>query len=76
MTVLMIVTAVGALFLGIYLGLPKRFDQSPEEIDKLLGKDGEHATVDRKETFISILHKRAQKGSDRRRTRTRRPFKF
>lgn len=76
MSVLMIVSMVAALLFGIYMGLPKRFEQTPDEIDKLLDKDGEHAKVDRKETVISILQKRAEKGSDRRRTRKRKPFQF
>lgn len=76
MSVLMVISMVAALGFGVYMGLPKRFEQTPEEIDKLLDRDGEHAKVDRKETFISILHKRAQKGSDRRRTRKRRPFQL
>ena len=76
-TLLLIFGALAAFALGIWLGLPRRFEQTPDEIDELLDKDGEHATVDRKETFISILHKRAQKGSDRRRrTRTRKPFQL
>lgn len=76
MTILIILSFVGAFALGIYLGMPRRFEQTPEEIDALLDKDGEHAKVDRKETVISILQKRAQKGSDRRRTRKRKPFQL
>lgn len=76
MTILTILSFVGALVLGIYLGMPRRFEQTPEEIDALLDKEGEHAKVDRKETVISILQKRAQKGSDRRRTRKRKPFQL
>lgn len=76
MTILIILSFVGALVLGIYLGMPRRFEQTPEEIDALLDKEGEHAKVDRKETVISILQKRAQKGSDRRRTRKRKPFQL
>jgi len=75
-TFLVILSLVGAFAFGIYLGRPRRFEQTPEEIDALLDRDGEHAKVNRKETVISILQKRAQKGSDRRRTRKRRPFQL
>jgi hypothetical protein len=76
MTLLLILGALAAFLLGIWLGMPRRFDQSPDEIEERLSKDGEHATVERKETVISIIQKRAQKGSDRRRTRKRRPFQL
>lgn len=76
MDLLVILSLVAAFGFGLWIGRPQRFDQSPEEIEERLSKDGEHATVDRRETVISILQKRAEKGSDRRRTRPRKPFRL
>jgi hypothetical protein len=78
MTILAIVGMVFALALGIYWGLPLRYQPSLEEIDKRLEEDGEHAKVKRHMTFLNLLQRKTEKGSDRRRnaSRTRRPFQY
>jgi hypothetical protein len=68
---------VAALGFGVYLGLPRRFDQSLEDIDRRLDERGEHAQVKRKTTFIGLMQRRLAKGSDRRRAASRRrPFRL
>lgn len=76
MTVLLVLGAVAALLVGVWIGMPGRFSQSQEEIEERLEQDGEHAKVRRRETFIGILQKKAQKGSDRRRGGGRSPFRL
>jgi len=74
---LYIVSGVVALGLGIYLGLPGRYEQSLDEIDRRLDEEGEHAKAERKATVITILQRKVQPGSDRRREAQRRkPFHF
>jgi hypothetical protein len=74
---LYIISGIVALALGIYLGLPGRYDQSLDEIDERLDQDGEHAKAERKNTVITILQRKVQSGSDRRRSASRRkPFHF
>jgi hypothetical protein len=68
---------VVALGLGVYLGLPGRFEQSVDEIDQRLDQDGEHAKVNRKETVLTVLQKRSERASDRRRAASsRKPFRL
>lgn len=78
MSVIGILGLVAALGFGIYWGLPTRYDQSVEEIDERLGKEGEHAKTRRHTTFLNLLQRKTQKGSDRRLTRSRgrRPFRY
>lgn len=78
MTVLGIIGMILALALGIYWGLPRRYDPSIEEIDKKLEEDGKHAKAKRHMTFLNLLQRKVQKGSDRRRGRgrSRRPFQY
>jgi hypothetical protein len=74
---LYVISGIIALALGVYLGLPGRFDQSLEEIDQRLDQDGEHAKVERKNTVVTILRQKVQPGSERRRSASRRkPFHF
>lgn len=67
---------VGAFLWGIWLGLPRRFEQPLDEIDQRLVESGEHKTVRRHPTFLNLLQKTVQRGSDRRQRarRTRKPF--
>lgn len=76
MSVLAILGMIAALAFGIYWGLPPRYDPSVEEIEKKLGEEGEHAKVKRHTTFLNLMQRKVQRGSDRRRSsrRTRRPF--
>jgi len=74
---LYIFSGIVALAFGVYLGLPGRYDQSLDDIDERLDQEGEHAKAERKNTVISILHRKVQPGSDRRRSTARRkPFNF
>lgn len=78
MTFLGILGMVAALAFGIYWGMPLRYTPPADEIDKRLEEDGEHQKVKRHMTFLNLLQRRVQKGSDRRRAkgRTRRPFQY
>jgi hypothetical protein len=78
MTLLGILGMVAALAFGIYWGMPVRYNQRPEEIEERLEKDGRHQKVKRHTTFLNLLQRKVQKGSDRRRTahRSRRPFQY
>lgn len=68
---------VAALGLGVYLGLPRRFDQSLEDIDRRLQEEGEHARVKRKTTIIGLMQRKLSRGSERRRAAARRrPFRL
>jgi hypothetical protein len=40
MLILKILGAVAALALGVWLGLPGRYESDPEEIDRVLGEEG------------------------------------
>lgn len=67
---------LGALGLGIWFGRPRRFEQHPEEIERLLSQKGQHKKVRRHATFINFIARKAQKGSDRRRRGSRKPFQL
>jgi hypothetical protein len=74
---LYVISGIVALAFGVYLGLPGRYDQSVDEIDERLDQEGEHAKAERKNTVITILQRKVQPGSDRRRSASRRkPFHF
>jgi len=65
------VVAVGV---GIWFGLPGKYDQSLDEIDERLNEPGKkHSTVKRRLTFINLM-KKEERGSKRRRS-SRTPFK-
>lgn len=78
LSILAILGMVAALGFGIYWGLPMRYEQRLDEIDERLGKDGEHQKAKRHMTFLNLLQRNVQKGSDRRlsRRRGRRPFRY
>jgi hypothetical protein len=67
---LSVVVAVGV---GVWLGLPGKYDQSLDDIDERLIEPGKkHGKVKKSLTFINLL-KKEERGSSRRRSRT--PFK-
>ncbi|MEX1257550.1 MAG: hypothetical protein WEG36_08035 [Gemmatimonadota bacterium] len=66
---------VAALAYGIWLGMPRRYEQPLEEIEERLSEEGEHQTVKRHFTFLNLLQKNVERGSHRRRRGSaRRPF--
>lgn len=72
------ISLVAAFLWGIWLGLPRRFDQPLDDIDQRLGEGGDHKTVRRYPTFLNLLQKTTQKGSERRQRarRTKKPFQL
>lgn len=75
MTWLFGIALLVAVGVGIWLGLPSRYDQSLDEIDERLGKTGmSHRKVKRRMTFINLMRKE-ERGSKRRRSSGRTPFK-
>lgn len=72
MLTLKILGGVAALLLGVWLGLPGRYERDLHEIDKVMEKGGrERKKVARMKTPLDWFRK-DPKGSDRR--RRRRPF--
>ena len=67
---------VGALGFGIWLGMPRRYEQSLDEIDQRLQEEGEHQRVRRHATFMSLMQRKVEKGSSKRQRSTRRPFQL
>ncbi len=67
---------IGAFAFGIWLGLPRRFDQPMEEIDRRLVEPGQHNKAKRHITFLNLLQRKREKGSDRRQRNTRTPFRM
>ena len=63
-----------ALAGGIWLGLPRRYEQSLDEIDQRLDEEGQHQKVRRHRTVFNLLQGNLERGSHRRRRRTGRPF--
>jgi hypothetical protein len=67
-------SVAAAVGVGIWFGLPAKYDQSLDEIDERLNEPGnKHRTVKRRLTFINLL-KKEERGSTRRRS-SRVPFK-
>jgi hypothetical protein len=67
MLTLKILLGVAALLLGIWLGLPGRYTQTPEDIDKAIERGGARRnTVKRHFTPLDWLRK-DQRGSEKRR---------
>ena len=65
-----------ALAFGIWLGLPRRYDQPLDEIDQRLEEGGEHQQVKRHRTVFGLLQTKLEKGSHSRRRRSRKPFRM
>jgi hypothetical protein len=76
MTWLISLSFVVALVWGIWLGLPRRYDQSLDEIDQRLEEDGQHQKVRRHRTVFNLLQKQVERGSHSRRRRSRKPFRM
>lgn len=79
MLILQILGGVVALAVGIYLGMPGRFEQPAEEIEKRLGQESQkHQKAKRHFTFINALARRtSERASDRRRREaSRKPFRL
>ncbi len=75
MLVLKILGALLALGLGVWLGRPGRYEQSQEEIDRLLSLPlSQHRRVRRSFTPLDWLRKDAR-ASERRHAMERRPFR-
>ena len=78
--VLQILGGVVALAVGIYLGMPGRFDQSLDEIEERLGEQStDHKRARRHFTFINALARDTrERGSERRRREAgqRKPFQL
>ncbi len=71
-----IVTLVAALGFGIWLGLPRRYDQSLDDIEERLSDpSGHHGKAKRHFTFLGFLQPRSDRARQRRR-RGRQPFKL
>jgi len=68
------ISLVLALAFGIWLGMPRRYDQPLDDIERRLGQEGEHERVKRHMTFISLMQKKVERGSSRRQRSQRRPF--
>lgn len=80
MLALQILGALVALAVGIYLGMPGRFDQSMDEIEDRLSEPGSrHNRAQRHFTFINALARDTrERGSERRRREAteRQPFRL
>ena len=70
------ISFLAALGGGIWLGLPRRYDQPLEEIDRRLDEEGEHQQVKRHRTVFNLLQRKMEKGSHSRRRQGRRPFRM
>jgi hypothetical protein len=73
---LVALSCVAAFLFGLWLGLPRRYDQPFDELDRRLDEEGEHQRVKRHTTFLSLLQRKVEKGSARRQRPTRRPFQM
>lgn len=76
MAVLIVLSLIAALGFGIWLGMPRRYDQPLEEIDERLGEEGEHQRTTRHFTFLGLMQKKMEKGSRSRRSQSRKPFRM
>ena len=75
MLVLKILGGVLALALGVWLGLPGRYEQDQEEIDRLLGRpSGSPRRAKRHFMYLDWL-RNDKRGSDRRRAQANRRFR-
>lgn len=76
MTWLTLLSFVVALAWGIWLGLPRRYDQPLDEIDERLEEGGQHQKVRRHRTMFGLLQNKLERGSHSRRRPSRKPFRM
>lgn len=76
MSWLIALSFVVALGFGVWLGMPRRYDQSLEDIDRRLDEEGEHQKVRRHRTVLNLLQPKMEKGSHTRRRDSRKPFRM
>ena len=74
MLLLKILGGVLALALGIVLGLSSDRGPTVEEVEERMGKNLPRARATRHFTILGLLQKKQERGSHRRRQRTRGPF--
>lgn len=72
---LKILLGVLAVGLGIWLGLPGRYEQTPEDIDKAMDRGGARRNQVKRVFTPLDWFRKDKRGSDRRRERDRRPFR-
>ena len=76
MSWLIVLSFVAALGLGVWLGMPSRYEQPLDEIDRRLDEEGQHQKVRRHRTVFTLLQKNMEKGSHARRRSSRKPFRM
>ena len=74
MLLLQILGGVLALGLGIFLGLSFGSGPTVEEVEERMGKNLPRGKATRHFTFLGLMQKKQERGSRRRRQRTRGPF--
>lgn len=72
---LKVVLGILALGLGIWLGLPGRFEQSTEELEKLMERGGSKRRKVKRHFIAIDRFRKDELASDRRRAETRRRFR-
>lgn len=72
---IMILLGVAALGLGIWLGLPGRFEQSPEEIEQLMARGGSKRRKVKRHFIAIDRFRKDERASERRRAESRRHFR-
>jgi hypothetical protein len=74
MLLLKILGGILALLIGVLLGLAPGKGPSVDEVNERMGKNLPRARVKRHFTIIGLMQKKQERGSHRRRRRTRGPF--
>lgn len=70
-----ILIGVAAVALGIWLGLPGRFEQSTEEIEQLMARGGSKRRKVKRHFTPLDWWRKDERASDRRRAESRRHFR-
>ncbi len=71
---LKILGGILALAIGIFLGRPYGRGPTVEEVEERMGKNLPRARATRHFTIFGLMQKKRERGSHRRRRRTRGPF--